>query len=213
MLVDVREQRREDGRHAGQQRRALGLHEARQRLALQEGAGQEQLGAGQRGGEGQAPRVDMEHRHDRQHAVARREPDGVGRADRRRVQRHRAVRVEHALRVAGGAARVAERRRGALVDLGPRVLAGAGLVEKLLVGDGARQRVEVAVAHDHVLAHARQLRRELGQRLDQRAVDEDDAVLGVVDDVDDLLGEQADVQRVQHGAVGGHRHVELEVAL
>ena len=55
--------------------------------------------------------------------------------------------------------------------------------------------------------------RELGQRLDQRAVDEDDAVLGVVDDVDDLLGEQADVQRVQHGAVGGHREVELEVAL
>ena len=63
------------------------------------------------------------------------------------------------------------------------------------------------------MAHALELRRELGQRLDQRAVDEDHAVSRVVDDVDDLLGEQADVQRVQDGAVGGHRHVELEVAL
>ena len=45
------------------------------------------------------------------------------------------------------------------------------------------------------------------------AVDEDHAVLRVVDDVDDLLGEQADVQRVQDGAVGRHREVQLEVAL
>ena len=36
VLIDVREQRREHGGHAGQQRRALALHEARQRLALQE---------------------------------------------------------------------------------------------------------------------------------------------------------------------------------
>jgi hypothetical protein len=63
------------------------------------------------------------------------------------------------------------------------------------------------------VAHALELGRELGQRLDERAVDEDDAVAGVVDDVDDLLGEQADVQRVQDGAVGGDREVQLEVAL
>jgi flavin-binding protein dodecin len=63
------------------------------------------------------------------------------------------------------------------------------------------------------VAHALELGRELGQRLDERAVDEDHAVARVVDDVDDLLGEQADVQRVQDGAVGRHREVELEVAL
>jgi hypothetical protein len=123
------------------------------------------------------------------------------------------VRVEHPFRVAGRAARVAERRGGALVELGPRVVARARLVEQRLVGERAWQRVDVAVAHDHVVAHALELGSELGQWLHERAVDEHDPVLGVVDDVDDLLGEEADVERVEHGAVGGHRHVELKVAL
>ena len=35
----------------------------------------------------------------------------------------------------------------------------------------------------------------------------------VVDDVGDLLGEQADVQRVQHRADAGHGEIQLEVAL
>jgi hypothetical protein len=123
------------------------------------------------------------------------------------------MRVEDPLGVAGGAARVAERRSRALVDLGPREVARAGLLEQLLVGDRAREGVEVAVAHHHEVAHAVELGRQLRQRRDERAVDEDHPVLRVVDDVDDLLGEQADVERVQDGAVGGHGEVELVVAL
>ena len=56
-------------------------------------------------------------------------------------------------------------------------------------------------------------RRELLQQRHQRVVDEDDLVLGVVDDVGQLLLEQADVERVQHRAGAGHREVQLEVAL
>ena len=46
---------------------------------------------------------------------------------------------------------------------------------------------------------------------EQRAVDEDDLVLGVVRDVDQLLGEQPDVEGVQHAPAARHREVELEV--
>ncbi len=60
-----------------------------------------------------------------------------------RVQHVRPVRVEHALRVAGGAARVAEARGLALVELGV-VEAGLGGGQQLLVVQGVRQRAGVA---------------------------------------------------------------------
>ena len=47
----------------------------------------------------------------------------------------------------------------------------------------------------------------------ERAVDDDDLVLGVVDDVGELLGEQPDVEGVQDRAHGRHGQVRLEVAL
>jgi hypothetical protein len=56
-------------------------------------------------------------------------------------------------------------------------------------------------------------RRHLLEQRHQHVVDEHDAVLRVVGDVGELVGEQADVQRVQHRAVARRRHVDLEVAL
>ena len=55
----------------------------------------------------------------------------------------------------------------------------------------------------------RQQRRE---QAEQRAVDEDHLVVGVVDDVGELLGEQPDVQRVQHAPGARRGEVQLEVA-
>ena len=54
----------------------------------------------------------------------------------------------------------------------------------------------------------RQLRR---QQPDQRVVDDDDPVLGVVGDVDELLGEEPDVEGVEHRAHRRDREVGLEV--
>ena len=50
------------------------------------------------------------------------------------------------------------------------------------------------------------------QQRQQRAVDEDDLVVGVVDDVRQLLGKEADVQRVQHPPGARRGEVQLEVA-
>ena len=61
----------------------------------------------------------MEHRHDRQDHVARRAVQRVGQRGRVGVQHGRAVAVEHALRVAGRAGGVAERRRAVLVEQRP----------------------------------------------------------------------------------------------
>ena len=95
----------------------------------------------------------------------------------------------------------------------------AGAVDQLFVAeqvrhcDGARRRHVRAVGHrDEGLdrLHAR------GDRLDQRQegqVEEQDLVFGMVGDPDHLVGMQARVQRVQHGARARHRVVQLHVAV
>ncbi len=69
------------------------------------------------------------------------------------------------------------------------------------------------ISHNNVVAHTGEGGCKLLENRHDRVVDEDDAVLGVVDDVGELLGEQADVERVQHRTDARHRHVQLEVAL
>ncbi len=56
-----------------------------------------------------------------------------------------------------------------------------------------------------------EVRQQQGDQGDQRAVDDDHAVGGVVDDPRELLGRQAQVQGVEHGAHGGDRVVRLDV--
>jgi hypothetical protein len=55
------------------------------------------------------------------------------------------------------------------------------------------------------------VRHQLGEWCGERVVDDDHLVLCVVGDVDQLLGEQPDVQGVQDGAGARHRQVQLEV--
>ena len=73
------------------------------------------------------------------------------------------------------------------------------------------QRGEVAAADDHDVAQRGQVRQHPGQQRDQRRVDDDHPVLGVVGDVDQLLREQAEVEGVQHRAHARHRQVGDEV--
>ena len=75
----------------------------------------------------------------------------------------------------------------------------------------ASQRGRVAAADDHDVAQRRQVRQHAGEQRDQRRVDDDHPVLGVVDDVDQLLREQPQVERVQHRAHARHREVGHQV--
>ena len=126
------------------------------------------------------------------------------------VQDVGAVRVEDALGVAGGAARVAEAGGLAVVEVGEGV-AGVLLLEQLLVAVRVGEVAGVAVADDDVVLDGLEGGGELLEGRDQRVLDQDHLVLGVVDDVGELLGEEAHVEGVEHGAHAGHGHVDLEV--
>jgi hypothetical protein len=126
------------------------------------------------------------------------------------------MRVHDALRVAGRAARVAHRGRGAFVDLGIGERAALRREQVVVVQDvrvARFQRRGVGVAHDDVALDAGEVGRQLRQHRHECAVDDHDAVLGVVHDVGELFGEEPDVERVQHATDAGDREVRLEVLL
>src|SRR2546421_874185 len=134
------------------------------------------------------------------------------------MQHRRPVRVHDALRVAGGAARVAHGRRRPFVDLGPRepgVLGRENLVvaQHVGAGSGVDQRGGVALADDDVVLDRLEVGRDVRQQRDQRVVDDHDTVLGVVHDVRELLREEPDVQRVEYRAHRRYGEVRLEVLL
>ena len=52
---------------------------------------------------------------------------------------------------------------------------------------------------------------QLAEGFGQAVVQDDDGVLGMVGDIDDLLGKEPDVQRMQDRAHRGHRQVGHEV--
>ncbi len=166
------------------------------------GSGHDQVGAAGDRGVGQAPGVGVEHRDHRQDGVAL-----ASRPDCRPASLPScAARSSGGSRrppwVAGGARRVTHR-------CGPAARRPRGRS----TGSAAASSVSYSwtsgppstlgsspgtSVHDHDVTHGLEGRNERGEQSQERLVDEDHLVLGVVDDVRELLGKEPDVERVQH---------------
>ncbi len=70
-----------------------------------------------------------------------------------------------------------------------------------------------AVCHGDEVMHAFELRRQRGNQRREADIEEEKLVLGVVDDVRDLLLEQPRVHRVQHRTHAGHAKEQLQVTV
>ena len=186
--LDMLDHAQPDRRHAGAVADLLVMEQLAHLLRPVVGA-QHQLAADHRRRPRHAPGIGVEHRHDRQDHGLRRQIEAVRRHFRIRVQHRRAMLVEHALGVAGGAAGVAKAAGIALVALVPAVIAVLG-------GDPG---VELVLEADEMLDRRPLRLQPLDDRLEGLVVDED-AVLGVVADIGKLLVEQARVERMQHPA-------------
>ena len=132
-----------------------------------------------------------------------------------RVQDELAVAVIDALGQAGGARRVEGRGAGVLGQVGKRERRRRG-GEHRLVFRGERE-LRLRRGRPVVDEHERDPGRILSlDRLEDRqelGVDEDDVVGRVVDRVQDLVGRDAHVDRVQHGAHHRHGEEALEIAV
>ena len=146
-----------------------------------------------RRGVGDAPAVGVEHRHDGQHDGERRQVENIRSDDRHRMKHGRAVLVEHAFGVSGGAASVAEAARIALVALVPAIVAVLG----------GQPIVEFAVEAD-VMLDRRPARLHSFDQWREGGVVEEHAVLAVVDDIFELVVEQPRIERVEDSAHSDH---------
>ena len=170
------------------------------------------VGAGHPGPVGRAPGHGVEHGDDDEDAVALRHADRGSRLLGHGVQPDGTVRVDDALRAAGRPTRVTHGRGGALVEVGPRE---AGLLgrQQPLVGERLAEGRGVPLPDHDDRLDGLQFVLDACQQRNEGGVDDDAAVLGVVDDIGQLLGRQPDVQRVQDRSHAGDGEVGLEVAL
>jgi hypothetical protein len=99
------------------------------------------------------------------------------------------VGVQDALRAARRAAGVAERGGGAIVDLGVVEAAFLGGEQLLVAQDVGGERARVALADHDVALDALEGAGHGREQPDERVIENDDPVLGMVDDVGELLGE------------------------
>ena len=131
------------------------------------------------------------------------------------MQHGGAVLVQHALGVAGGAGGIAEAGSRLLVELRPFELGGLRSQQILVAVHVLQRRLGhvIAVRHDDETLHALQFGLHLLQQRHEGQVDKDELILGMVRDVDDLLREQARVDRVQHRTEAGDAVVAFQVAV
>ena len=157
----------------------------------------------------------MEHRHHRQHHVARGNVERIGQRRRKRMNHGRAVRVQHALRVTGGARRVAQGRRGVLVQLRPFEIAVLGRDQFLVTKQIGKVdlRHMRPVAHRDPALHALARGSELLHQRSEGEVEQHVAVFGMVDDVDELFRKQARIDGVHHRSHAGDPVEGLEMAV
>ena len=205
-----------DRRHRPGDGRALRLDQPHDRLGIHEPIRQHDVGTCHQRGIRQTPGVGVEHRHDRECLVREAQSHAVAAAHGHRVQVTRPVPVDHPLRVAGCSAGVTHCGRRVLVDLRPLEFVGLGRGDLVVAQNGLAggfQRRDIAGADGDHGVHGLHPRQHRCQDRGERDVGDDDLVLGLVGDEFDLLGEQPDVEGVQHRPHRGHRDVSLQVLL
>ena len=204
-----------DGRHPGRQGDRLRHDEIEQLLGGHEAVRHHLLGPEHGRGERKPPAHHVEHRCDCERAVGAGEVQDVRHRHAHGVEVGRAVGVHHPLRVAGGAARVAQAERGVLIELRPCEVR-AESVEEGFVVDRVRQgglpRLRSRLAAYHVALDRGEIAGESFEEGREVRVEEHDTVAGVVDDVPEILRPQSDIQGVQDRSHRWDRVVELEVA-
>ena len=196
------QQHQPDRRHRGGERDAVVVEQFVDRGAVELGARHHHGGADIGEVKRQPPAIGVEHRHHRHHHVARADAHGVGLRRHHGMQHVGAVRIEHALGIAGGAGGVAHAGRGVLVERLPGEVA-VGFGDPFLIGHGIFQRGRRhmrGVGQDHILLDRLKLVGELFQDRHESEIDHHDAIFGVIDDPADLVGEQPRIDGVIDGA-------------
>ena len=157
----------------------------------------------------------MKHRHDREYRARRRKALHVRQRDCIGMQKGRPVTEEHALRIAGRTRCVAKRRGGVFVEFRPVKIVAFGPYE-ILVAQQSGQchlRQAIVIGHRHPVLDTFALRCELLDQSAKAEIEEHDLVLGMPDDVGELIVEKPRIDRMRDRAHAGNRVIKFEVTI
>ena len=184
--------------------------------------------AGHERGQRNAPAQDVVDRHSQEEGGVVLDAEAIGRSQPQGVQPQGAVRVHHALRRPGRAGGVAQCCRRGFREIRPVVDRGPFIQQRLVVGhvdpaigvslgegegDPVLDAGDIRGAgpdEDHAL-HGGALGEHLDQAVGVHRVTDDDAVLGVIDGVDDLVVGELPVQRLEDRTHRRGRQQHLQV--
>src|SRR5579872_6577701 len=121
--------------------------------------------------------------------------------------------VEDTLGIARSRRRVANDRRIPLVEVRRLENVGLGGQELLVVTRLWEGWTAPAHRHDDAVFSVRRSGKRRRERAAERGIEENGAILRVVEDEGHLLGEEADVDGVKHGADRRYGIVELEMPM
>ena len=196
-------------RHSPREGDGLIVEQADQALRRKIGSRVGEFGAHGRCCEGVPPGRSMKHGHDRQQVVAGMDRVVGKTADC--VDVGGALRIGNALRMAGGAGRVAQHHRRSLVEHRPSSM-WIDASDEIVVGNCVRERrVFRRRAHHHIAFDGLELVDERSQQRSKVGIDEQHLVSSMVYDVDQLIRKQPDVQCVAHGPGVSRCPVDLVV--
>ncbi len=123
-----------------------------------------------------APAIGVKHGHHLQDHIALAEPEGVGHGKRQAVQIQGAMTVHHAFWISRGARGVAHTGRAVLVETRPLVRRAGSRGQHSLI-------LIPFAAYDNELPDTRYAVANFFKDREKRRIDEDDAVVGMRDDV------------------------------
>ena len=202
--------------HRGGQRHLLFVEQLRDgRCVSHLGPGENELRPDHRRVVRQPPRVRVEHRDHREDRVPSRQTHRIHQRAAVSVQYRRPVAVQDAFGITRRARRVTERAGGPFVERGPVERVGVPVDERFVIGQGARHggRHRLRRRHHDRPFHRGDLALQRRQRWQQRGIDEQQLVRGVIDDELELFREQPWIHGVQHGPHARNRVIQLEVAI
>ncbi len=217
-LVGVIEQVEPDGRYTGAKGNFFAVDDLQQTRPVKTWSGEDQPGADHGRRIGNPPGIDVEHRHDRQDAFFGRDAEQARLIDTQGMQDRRAVRIEDALGVPRRARRVTKPRRGFLVELRPVEPVGFRRQQVFVTQDRRQGRRQV-LGHVRPVAHEDDAAQTLGVRCDtghqgrKESVGEQVLTLRVVEDEDELFGEQARIDGVANQSGAGNAVIKLEMTM
>jgi len=215
-VAQVTQQREPHGGHTGGHGHFFLLDQALQGFAVAHlAAGHHQLGANHRGTVGNAPGIDVKHRHNGQDDIVGRHGHGIGQGGAIGVQDGGAMAVQHPLGITRCTGGVTECAGGILVQIRPAELPRLP-GDKTLVVQGVLQgslRHVLCIGQHHILLYGGQLLLQVFQQGQEEGVYKYQFVLCMIDNVVHLFREQARIDGVANSPGAGDRVVQFEVTV